>query len=474
MAVQLSTWDQIAPRNYIRQVYCFPYTASDEHHLRRLKETLSASLTHACIDLPDLGGRVGPSPNKTGHMVLSKAHDDHAILKVQDESDTFPNTYAELKARGFPASVFVGPSFDLPYRIDQGNSPVTEIHARVISGGLFLCIYVHHAVKDGIGMARFVSAFSRYTASHQDGTSQPSNGIPLVMHTDLPEQLIQASAGTSCFKSLMSQCSEYWTLPEPTGPLTFRAGSSKVPFENIPKIGKILVYPTETIRLLKGAATRALTAPSTFACVAAHTWAFSVTARVRTANVDLETVLPRICTLILPASWSRRAFPDFCQTYDGNAVVQVKVDAQFGDLLAAATCKDAAPSQALVRLVKLIETALAQVDDAYVAKRTAMIRTAPDPRYIGVNHDPLDVFDFIINSWRHLGADTQWGIPGTSTSSPDSVRRCQPAWNMSAGLVMPGKKDCGDYEMLVTLDTASMVTLCGDENLGLWVRRIVA
>jgi hypothetical protein len=129
----------------------------------------------------------------------------------------------------------------------------------------------------------------------------------------------------------------------------------------------------------------------------------------------------------------------------------------------------------------LIDSSITSIDDEFVTTRTAMFRAAPDPRFVGVNLDPQDPLDFIVNSWRHLGGDVVFGLPGLKPAGDepgergrraDAVRRAQPAWNMGACLVLPGKKRDSDYEILVTLDQESMGRLLTNREWMKWVSRM--
>jgi len=44
---------------------------------------------------------------------------------------------------------------------------------------------------------------------------------------------------------------------------------------------------------------------------------------------------------------------------------------------------------------------------------------------------------------------------------------------MGAGVIMPGRKESGVYEVLVTLDVPSMERLCEDDNWRAWVDEII-
>lgn len=493
----LNTWDQIAPRQYIRQVFCFPYQDLQNDKLQSLRRNLRSALDRACVDLPNFAGRVSLANEPLGHIVISKDVGDKAVLDVFDHSDTFPFDYQELKAQGFPARAFVGPDFDVPrnFQLDTLGSPATIVVARVIRGGLLLCVYVLHTITDGIGFTKFVSTFARYTRHHGGLLLKDA---ALTSHTQLPAETISSMVKSSNYEDLMERCPEFWTLQHRKGPLAFRFGPTKIPFEEIPKEGRIFVIHTDSINLLKETASRYHTVsindddylpPSAFSCITALTWTFTTTSRLRVAlRCSTGPLALKDFRIILAASWARRAFSDVMQgdTHHGNRVAMVKLEMGHNNLINADLTREMAPEagKAFAKLVYSIEATLASLGEDFVATRTAMVRAAPDPRNIGLDHDPLDPRDFIFNSWRRLGADTQWHIPGIvaheaacSTDDggirPEAVRRAQSAWNMSAGLILPGSKCSKNYEVLVTLDTMSMTELCSDERWMAWFDRVV-
>ncbi|KAK2592774.1 hypothetical protein QQS21_009517 [Conoideocrella luteorostrata] len=494
-AVPLSTWDQIAPRQYIRQVYCFPYQPAQCGALQPLYNALRVALDRTCVELPDFAGKVGLE-GKPGHLAILKQAHDEPVLEVVDHSKTFPFDYAELKAKGFPAQAFVGPSFDLEHSwTDRSKIPVVKVHARIISGGLMLCVYVHHSTTDGMGMNNFMSRFARYTLL-PDYSVYHLRDASIKKHFELPDDITSAPTDQNSFEHLMEQCPEYWIAPKYSGPLTFNFSPSEVPFESITKEGRIFVFNADSIELLKETATKyhplidndVYIRPSTFACLTALTWVSVIISRREVAQtVSME----KSARLLLNASWARRAFTKLIHdstsntNANGNTVAMVNLQVELSNLVTARLSQEVTPAtgRAFAKVVHLIEVALASITDDFVATRTAMIRAAPDPRMIGVDHDPLDPHDFIINSWRHLGADTRWNLPGVigdeeardadGSVCPDAVRRAQPVWNMSAGLILPGRQCSKKYEILVTLDAMSMAKLCSDQCWMTWVDRVV-
>ncbi|KND86691.1 hypothetical protein TOPH_08669 [Tolypocladium ophioglossoides CBS 100239] len=493
----LSTWNQVAPRSYVRQVYCFPYQAHLDD-LEPLRHHIASALALASEHYPDVAGQLVLGTAPAGQISISKTSCDQVPLEVFDHRATFGYGYADLKARGFPASAFVDPSFNVPYKLAEGGRgvPAAEIHARVIDGGLLLYIYFHHSITDGIGMCNFISTFATYTRS---GYAHRL-GYPADIHVDLPVEIGAQLIESRTFEDLMTQCPEYVILPDLSGPTVPRLQPFGVPLGCIQKTGRIFAFGPDEIEALKTAVkewrlSNAIATdnpnPSTFACLAALTWSYTTVMRMEIApgsdvrhSIECNPSFEGVgCRLLMPVSWARRAFQDITKNYAGNAIALPNANSSLRSLSAAACSSPdslAATGDSLGSLVHSIETALASVNDESVTTRTAMFRAAPDPRIIGVNLDPRDPRDFAFNSWRHLGADTLWGIPGTGGNElgasgvpPDAVRRAQDAWNMGAGLIMPGCKQSRKHEVLVTLDTVSMMRLCSDERWKSWVDEII-
>lgn len=509
---QLDSWNQAAMRSYVRQVFCFPFCGGSEGvGLESLRLHLASALAMASKQFPDYAARVFLEPGSMGKVSVGRTSADEVSLKVFDQRKLFGWTYQKLKEAGFPAKAFVDPSFTVPYQLVEGGPgiPVLEVHARVIEGGLLLCIYLHHSISDGRGMTNFLSVLADCSRSVSDCDGpdwledvESIHDYPIDIYTDLPEEVTSPLLQMASFGELMSRCLEYATLSNLSGPTAPLMQSPSI--KTIQKTGRIFRFSYEKIESIKTAARQWLPSrvigsesryPSTYACLAALTWAFSTVTRfgvaqkakaLRMKQLDRTDLKGVACRLLMPASWASRAFQEVSKTYAGNAVAMPEADVDFRTLSEAARSSpnDAtAAGNPLGALVHRIETALATIDDEFVATRTAMFRAAPDPRVIGVRLDAADPRDFIFNSWRRFGADTVWGIPGTEGGAlagvggggvyPDAVRRAQEAWNMGAGVIMPGRKESGVYEVLVTLDVPSMERLCEHDNWRAWVDEII-
>lgn len=541
-------------RAYVRQVFCFPLDRKAGHEVPAqvhvhadadadadalalaLRRRIARGLALAAMQFPHFAGRVCLGPDGRGKAFVSTAPRDVVSLKLFDhrrdaadnDQASFAWSYSELQAQGFPCKAFVGPLFDLPYRLEEGGGsgssetgvPAAEVHARIIRGGLLLCFYVHHSLSDGIGIRNFISTFAACTFQNKEaflggrghshsvtGQGRAGSGYPTDIDVDVPDDKTESLLMNFSFEQLMRKCPEYTILPGPTGPTApppcvrheqHEHEHGSVP---IPKTGRIFRFSLETIATMKSMARdwakgsvdfSAGEYPSSFACLAAVTWSFCTAARLAAQQVR-KTSTADESHLLIPVSWRRRAFLDSLDGYASNAVGMARANTHVDAHLSVATQSSSSSTDALSRMICLVDTCITAVEESFVVTRTAMFRAAPDPRFVGVNWIPEDPLHFVVNSWRHLGADIKFDLPGFGGSEDlelevdpeldlevgaggrraDAVRRAQPTWNMGAGLVLPGKKDDEHYEILVTLEEASMSRLLSNPEWMRWVSDVV-
>ena len=164
----LDIWDQVAPRAYIRLWYCFPYHQSASRD--DLNQHLKLALSELSNQLPDLKGRISLLSSQPGYLAISASDDTDIPVKTFDQHDSFSRSYSQLKSQGFPAKAFVDDSFDLPYRLVEGQYgiPVFAISVRLIEGGLLLGIYGHHSVFDASRMHSHPVLCRAHQGSNQD------------------------------------------------------------------------------------------------------------------------------------------------------------------------------------------------------------------------------------------------------------------------------------------------------------------
>ena len=474
----LSTWNQIAPRAYQRQWFCFPHK---DGNLELLRDYLRLALDRLASYFPYLSGKLFLLSSPSGYLCIGSEDDAKIPLKIHDNRSSYPWTYARLKAQGFPARAFVDKSFDLPYQLSEdGNGiPVFEVHVRLIEGGLLLCIYCHHSASDGTSVNSIVSSFAQLTRNPEQDLEVERGDV----HVDLPEKVCSKISQDS-FDKLLSECLEYHLLSSPTGPTQFRVPLTGTQWQDIRKTGRIFVVGVQQIiHLQQILAEKSNWTPSTFTCLAALTWAYVTKARLNSpknllsSSPDEPRAILKEVRLMISIDWRQRAFADIMGSSAGNAVALPKIALSTETVLAACSPNKDTSCSSLEEITRAIGTIVSDVDDDFVALRTALFRKAPDPRFIGVDADPRDPLDFYFNTWRHFGGTTRWKFPGAveedGGAAPDAIRRAQGEWNMGAGLILPARKNCSGFEVMVTLDVDAMEVLCEDAGWKSWVDEIL-
>ncbi|TPX11569.1 uncharacterized protein E0L32_007780 [Thyridium curvatum] len=488
----LSTWNQVAPRAYIRKGYCFPYHNNTD--LEALETHLSSALRQLARHFPQLSGRLSLVSKPAGHVYIDSDGPAEIPLQVVDHRATFSWTYDQLKTKGFPARAFVDKSFDLPYQLlqDKEGVPVCEVHARVIEGGLLLCIYCHHSVCDGSNMDNYIRSFADLT---RDSTQALNNRHPSDIHVNLPDEVTNRSYGNpnpNTFNELINLCPEYCHLPAPTGPTQFRTQPTGIPIEDIQKTGCIFAFGLYQMKNLKGQIAVMQGAyfgehgPSTFICLAAITFAHVTKARLNTGKDFISSSakarpIPEKVRLQVAVNWRHRCFSDIMSSSASNTIALPITSIDTATVLAACTGDRTTATPALAAIARALNASINSVDEQFIALRTALIHAAPDPRYIGTNYDPRDPSAFYFNTWRHHGPPMAWKMPGLPEGeegadgvAADAIRRATGEWNMmGAALLLPSARDKSDFEVLVTLDTESMALLCADPSWKTWVKRII-
>jgi hypothetical protein len=275
-------------------------------------------------------------------------------------------------------------------------------------------------------------------------------------------------------KELLSRCPEYRILSSPLGPTQFRAPR----IEKLPKnTGCIFVIQDETVRYLKDklAYSRRNDSkhqPSTFTCLAAITWAHITNARV--ASLSSSTSLAKDAMLMISVDWRRRISSDAISTSSDNAIA-LSIASINKSTISAACVEDQETSYSvLAAIARAIDEAIHTVNDDFVAARAALFRNVPDPRFIGLDFDLSDPLDLYLNTWRHFGTQTRWGLLGldkqdsVSTVAPDAARRAQAVFGTGSALIL-SETDATKFEVLVTLDVEAMEHLCNSRS---WQRLI--
>ncbi|ORY58870.1 transferase family-domain-containing protein, partial [Pseudomassariella vexata] len=446
----LSFWNQAAPRVYVTVALCFPL---DDNEAGNASQHLKSSLQSLAKECPLFAGRIEASDHPPGIALLRQA----SHYDIPFTSDYTEVAYDEVKSKGFPPRLFIDQEFGIPgtLEVQSGSLPVSRIHARFAKGGLLLVAYLHHSICDADCMRIFLQNFAARTRADAQPTEQVFG-----------DSVFQGARGSDPrkFEDLIVACPEYTILPDCSGPTQPLFRANVTPVKDVERVGKIFVFTrSQTEKLQEHMRTQNSAAPpSTYTCLAALTFAHVVKAR-RQAEKPLFPEMQDNYEAMLwhSVNWRPRAFQDRAKEYYGNAAlpavtrVSMKNLEEIGDDVA--------------KLVPLIKESIERIDQKHVQERLDMVSAAPDPRAIGVNHDPRMPGFLAFNTWRHFGADAEWKIPGVAVTTPDAIRRGHGDWNLGTALILPAKSNSNSQELFLSLSKDAMDLLCKDEGWMKWV-----
>lgn len=263
--------------------------------------------------------------------------------------------------------------------------------------------------------------------------------------------------------------------------------------------------------------------PSTHVALAALTWVHATKARLATetfadAHTKAEisnsgggggdeipheqndhpaTAAVSTAKLLTCVDWKLRAF-----TAEGSTDwfgVGIAFPATIAPVAAVtAACDD---FHAIIPLLGDIEAAIASVDEGFVAKRTATIQAAMapaaaaakeeeeengggsgsggggggggDPRAMALDLDGNNPGHLMFNTWRFIGMDTVWEIPGIKTPSPAALRAARGGTPLGYAQILPAKKGSEVVELALYIPEKAMEALMKDADYMRWVDHVV-
>ena len=417
-----------------------------------------------------MAGRLFLGDSAQSNVVFLENFPGHIPIEVYSSTrKASPDfTYDSLREKDFPAREFVGPWFGIDGSLSQGGAfyriPVSKVRLLFFPGGLILWLHLHHSLGDGNCLDMFIESLAAQTRHVEIP-------CPINVGLEFPPGRCQCNRSLD---DLLETCTEYALLPSPTGPTTPTLGRGLRPIPEIEKTGRIFVFDAEHLEELRelvqdGCESLSPSRPSIYTCLAALAWV-----HITRVRFDSEVLVPleeRLteAKLFMPVDWRRRCcFPKSTADYFGNTAATVVATAPTIDLAEAYN-----DNKVLARVVQSIAEAIRSVDEDWVADRNALFARVDDPRRLGLNHDPRRPQEMSFNTWRFIGADHQWNIPGVTADRPDAIRRSQKEWGMAGALILPAQAHSSVYELLVSLPINSMEALCEDDHWMSWVEEVI-
>ncbi|ROT36132.1 hypothetical protein SODALDRAFT_58421 [Sodiomyces alkalinus F11] len=478
MDFRLPAWSQAAPPSSLSAVLCFPYHETGWQGKARTIQHIQSAIRRLETKQPLLTCRVFRDARMGGTETRIRFLQDHTIpfseLKVEHLGPYVPRCYRLLQARGFPQRLFVNDRVMAEQETrteEDGWSNVLRIEYTFVEGGFLLWIHLHRTVADEDCLGRVINWLAAETQP-RELEADPGMAVNFLyppLTTERNATSITAR-GMSAAHDLYP-CPEYslQVLPSPdiAGISTPYNGTT---FDAEPCVGVIFVFETEKLRTLSTLIGRQVSPTAThiplYTFLAATAWAHIT--RARFAQELGDGPIPpwsRAATIATPVCWRYRVLdPDAGDVHFGNtlawpiATLPAEMVLGFDD-----------PSRGqvphVVQLMKAISTSVRSVDENFVESRTKFLEKAVEGgRGIGLTVFPDCATDLVFGSWRFVGAEAKWDIPGVPVSRAERVRRVGPRFMAGEALILPEREGAGELELLVSLPRGSMQRLMMDRS----------
>ncbi|KAK1992891.1 hypothetical protein LX36DRAFT_731295 [Colletotrichum falcatum] len=482
--VALGPLDQIAPRIYVRSIFIFDTDASFEvgTALGHITNRFHASL----LRWPFLAGQIRPAsaPSRINELELDYRLDrDSAdpsqrpdLLAYQFCESLGGLTYEDLKGRGMPPSAMDKDVLSLsPSHPKPGEScpPVTLKVTRVGDGGLILCFATHHAIFDGGFIKTFLEFFGKgreripgqtFVREHMTRPSMKQYERTSIKNAVFPEYDFATDAALASGKDKL-------------------AVNTAATAQAVKAVCVLFKIQNSTLKALHGRALAELRGehgPDAFVSMvdtlSALVWVHATRAR-------LPRLDPAETTSFATAASARpRLRPAFSPDAWGNVYTQTSASASVAELVqlvpgddGPAAAADATPA-VIAAAAWRIRQAVGRVSSpGYVPSRIALAASLADPTAEGAAFRRAlrpDRAGLGCSVWVHMGADVDFGIPGTAGGGglPDYVRKTWSAGDGSMNIMQRRGVTKGEapWEVLLALREDDMERICAPTELGRW------
>ncbi|KAI8933306.1 hypothetical protein NX059_009931 [Plenodomus lindquistii] len=442
---------------------------------------LRVGLAGLLTQFPYLAGEIAPADPTDNHIRVSYpgtgCYKGHAG-RIFDTSNAFTDDakldFKTLQANNFlpeafaaerfcPKALFDHPGLDEGDRyatestsLSKGISlPVLATKATFIPGGLVLSVWIYHAIADGTGWGRIFEVWAANVKSFSPGVgSYPycaeNQTIPRPLHDQDPSE--PRVALDTLARTSMSQ--EETTFP-PVSASALRTTPYKV-------IADMLRIPTSRISALKTRLSSEIgTSISNFIALASLL-ASTINEVRRPLLTSQDNTHPILAIVVNLRKYLGTQFTD--PEFIGNCMLSAK--ASYHLTSSSTSTFNSAPDN-LASFAKALSTSLSHISPSWISTRVSSILSNPlvlDNSELTFANGP----DMYITSWQHMGADIEWGIPGTKEGKADAIRRA--AWAGEGGIVvLPMRKGGGVFEVLVGLAEDDMAGLVGRLRDGGWL-----
>jgi BAHD acyltransferase len=476
--LELSRLDQTVLRVYVRQLLIFPFP--DPNLRKDAQIVLAAGLLATLRQFPFLAGTVEVADPETGLLKVQYPNnvDEESVRQIltTNELDLEILDYETLREAGFPPSslpadtlcptiLISHPGIDDQYAevlttFSKGQPiPIFASQLNSIRGGLILSAYIHHSVVDGTGIAKIYQVWSNNTRNFHAGSSLPDQANPSSLNRARHALDTLADGATAM------------ELPEfrnPNAPPTAPLRTSPYPLS-----AKLLIFSYQKISSLATSLTHMTkTRISPFTAICALVWTHVTRARrAALLAAGIETT-----ALGIAIDHRKRVGALLPDDYLGNCANGMIVRLPLASI--PATGKMAIENAALA-----LSGALGEVDlDWFCARLLELSKREVSTKWI-LNLDTQNGPDIFITSWQHIGADEEWGIPGTMRAGegegegwackPAAIRKPHNLWEGGMQILPRKRGEEAPFEIPLCLEEGEMGRVLEGLEEEKWVERVV-
>lgn len=254
----------------------------------------------------------------------------------------------------------------------------------------------------------------------------------------------------TCLRTLAAECSEYFVQHQD-------GDQSEVDTTSMEMEGRTFVFSVPRLLRLQHKLHRILgqdaEPPSLYVCLASLTFAHVYRVRMASQEGPLQTDLHDHAKLVTPIDQRSCCCRNETAEYFGNTVLTQMTEIPQQELCEA--CSDGS-LRALARLTVRITNSLATVDQKAVLKQDVLAKKMSDPRQLILDIDAHHAHELHFDTWRSLGDESSWNIPGTTTDRPDAIRRVPGGCSRPGAVILPATSNSEIYEVQLVLPLTSM------------------
>ncbi|KAK9781628.1 putative Transferase family-domain-containing protein [Seiridium cardinale] len=473
----LSAFDQSVSREYVRYMFLFDFPVVSQTTVEHATAAVRRGLEVAFTYYPFLTGMLGPVDPTTCDRVLLRYGDTEVMRQIRDEifkvriqkHNPLIGDYERLCKAGMPTSCLAmedycatKPDWKLPRWI-----PVLALQMNFLDdSGLILCLAIQHSVADTTSIDFFLNVFA--TGIRGEFTKDTAG----VYHNAGIDSMFEAEVNERASTVLPKEIAE-WDLAGTGSPPQNEADSH------------IMAMSATLVREMQRRINKCLEdlgvgphSVSATECIYALLLVYITRAR------HLSPPMPSDHDIVFTTAINiRNKFGDDAMLWQfGNVIATVATVQRAGEIIS----KDRAAVSQSLKYIAFVAYKIRYSNHTFtrdsILNRLTILSNMKNPAEIPVaaNRACLPAVSGVkFESLANLGADIDFGIPGTINAAGDRrPRGCRRPWMHDMGTIniLPrkgGTEGDADWEILLCFPDKVMQIFTGPEEFGQFLRGYV-